>query len=89
LLEIVHATRRHSAFLLGASPRASLALFRGARTLAALRGRAFVLPDDIQEMALLVLPHRLILSSQARLRGRDSDALVQEVLDTVPVPITE
>jgi MoxR-like ATPase len=40
-------------------------------------------------MALLVLPHRLILSSQARLRGRDSDALVQEVLDTVPVPITE
>ncbi|HET9199368.1 MAG TPA: MoxR family ATPase [Dehalococcoidia bacterium] len=89
MLEIVRATRRHSAFVLGASPRASLALFRAARTLAALRGRSFVLPDDIQEMALLVLPHRLILSSQARLRGRDSDALVEEVLESVPVPITE
>jgi MoxR-like ATPase len=89
LLEIIQATRRHPAFTLGASPRASLALFRAARTLAALRGRAYVLPDDIQEMALLALPHRLILSSQARLRGRDSDALVQDVIDSVPVPILE
>jgi MoxR-like ATPase len=89
LLEIIQATRRHPAFTLGASPRASLALFRAARTLGALRGRAYVLPDDIQEMALLALPHRLILSSQARLRGRDSDALVQDVIDSVPVPILE
>ena len=89
MLEVVQATRRHSAFTLGASPRASLALFRAARTLAALRGRAFVIPDDIQEMALLVLPHRLILSSQARLRGRDADALVEEVLEGVPVPIMD
>jgi len=89
MLEIVQATRRHSAFTLGASPRGSIALFRASRALAALRGRAFVLPDDIKEMAMLVLPHRLILSSQARLRGRGSDALVEEVLEGVPVPVME
>jgi MoxR-like ATPase len=89
LLEIVRSSRRHQAFSLGASPRASLALFRAARALAAVRGREFVIPDDIKEMATLVLGHRMMLSPQARLRGRDTDALVEELLDLIPVPIVE
>ncbi|MEX2236548.1 MAG: MoxR family ATPase [Dehalococcoidia bacterium] len=89
LLEIVRGTRHHAAFTLGASPRAALALFRASRALAAIRGRHFVLPDDIKEGAMLVLPHRVMLSSQARLRGRDADALIEELLETIPVPVVE
>ncbi|MGH2632944.1 MAG: AAA family ATPase, partial [Tepidiformaceae bacterium] len=67
---IVRETRNDTAFELGASPRASLGLFRAARAHAAIEGRDFVLPDDVKTMATFVLPHRLILSTQARLRGR-------------------
>jgi MoxR-like ATPase len=89
IVRVVQATRAHSGLELGGSPRASLALFRTARALAAIRGRDFVLPDDVKQMAPAVLPHRLILSSSARLRGRDTAAIVAEVLDTVPVPVLE
>jgi len=85
----VQATRRNAGLELGASPRASLALFRGARALAAIRGRAFVLPDDVKALAPVVLPHRLILSSSARLRGRDAAAIVAEVLEATPAPVVE
>jgi MoxR-like ATPase len=87
LIDIVRATRRHPALDLGASPRASLALFRAARALAAVRGRDYVLPDDIKSLAPAMLPHRLILSSQARLRGRDVADIVTEVLAEVAVPV--
>ena len=87
LIAIVHATRRHPALELGASPRASLALHRGARALAAVRGRDYVLPDDIKFLAPVMLPHRLILSSQTRLRGRDSAGVLEELLAEVPVPV--
>ncbi len=86
-VRIVQATREDPAFELGASPRGSLALFRTARALAALSGRDYVLPDDVKTMAPYVLPHRLILSTQARLRGRNADDVLAEVLDRVPVPI--
>lgn len=86
-VQIVQATRQDPAFELGASPRGSLALFRTARALAALSGRDYVLPDDVKTMAPYVLPHRLILSTQARLRGRNADDLLGEVLKRVPVPI--
>ncbi len=86
-VQIVQATREDSAFELGASPRGSLALFRTARALAAINGRDYVLPDDVKSMAPYVLPHRLILSTQARLRGRGTDELLAEVLQRVPVPI--
>ena len=89
IVRLVAATRTHPGIELGASPRASLALFRAARSLAAVRGRPFVLPDDAKELAPVVLPHRLILSSQTRLRGRDPSAIVQEVLDSVPAPVLE
>ncbi len=86
-VQIVQATRQDTAFELGASPRGSLALFRTARALAAISGRDYVLPDDVKTMAPFVLPHRLILSTQARLRGRNADDLLGEVLKRVPVPI--
>jgi len=86
-VRIVQATREDPAFELGASPRGSLALFRSARAFAALAGRDYVLPDDVKTMAPYVLPHRLILSTQARLRGRNADEVLNDVLQRVPVPI--
>jgi MoxR-like ATPase len=87
VLELVHATRSHAAYELGSSPRGSLNLFRGSRALAAIRGRDYVLPDDVKTLAPFVLAHRVILNSQSRLRGRDAEAVLQEILDSVPVPV--
>jgi len=87
LTALVRATRDHDAVALGASPRASLALFHAAQALAALRGRDTVLPDDIKTLALPVLSHRLLLDPDARLRGRDAAGIVTELLATVPVPV--
>lgn len=89
IVRLVTATREHPGLDLGASPRATLALFRAARALALIRGRAFVLPDDAKTLAPVVLPHRLILSSQTRLRGKDAAAIVDEVLASVPAPVVE
>jgi MoxR-like ATPase len=87
MIALVAATRKHPGLDLGASPRASLALFRTSRALAAIRMRAYVLPDDVKAVAPAVLSHRLVLGSQVRLRGRDAAGIVQEILDTVPVPV--
>jgi MoxR-like ATPase len=89
IVKLVQATRANPGLELGASPRASLALFRGARALAGIRGRGYVLPDDVKTLAPFVLPHRLILSSNARLRGRDTTAIVAELLESVPAPVLE
>lgn len=89
LVQVVRATRSDSAFELGASPRASLALFRTARALAAIRGRDYIIPDDIKYLAPFVLPHRLILGTQARLRGRNAEGVIHEILETLPVPVEE
>jgi MoxR-like ATPase len=86
---ITRATREHAAVELGASPRASLALFNASRAHAAMRGRDYVLPDDVQRMAAPVLAHRIILSSQSRLRGRDAESLVRDVVEAVPVPVAD
>jgi MoxR-like ATPase len=86
-VQLVRATREHTGLELGASPRASLALFRASRALAAIRDRAYVEPDDVKAIAPHVLPHRLILSSQARLRGRDSEDIVAEIIEQTAVPI--
>jgi MoxR-like ATPase len=87
IVQMVQATRKHHAFELGASPRGSLGLYRGSRALAALRGRDYVLPDDVKFLAPYVLTHRAILSSQSRLRGGDAAAVMREVIDSVPVPV--
>ncbi len=89
IVELVRATREHPGLELGASPRATLALFRAARALATVRGRHFVLPDDVKRVTPYVLPHRLILSSQTRLRGRTAGSIIEELLDSVPVPVLE
>jgi len=87
IVRVTQATRAHSAVELGASPRASLALFRAARAHAAVRGRDYVMPDDVKALAVPVLAHRITLNSQSRLRGRDAESLVRELIDELPVPV--
>ena len=84
---LVRATREHADVRLGASPRASVALYRAAQSWALLGGRGFVLPDDMREIAHAVLDHRLLLEVDRELRGATVTGVVQEVLDTVPVPM--
>lgn len=83
---VVRATREHDAVRLGGSPRASLALFRAAQALAAIQGFDFVLPDDVKEIAPVVLAHRLVLRPESRLRKATAAGVVSQVLDQVPVP---
>lgn len=87
LLQIIRSTREHETIELGASPRATLALYRSSQALAALSGRGYVLPDDVKRMSGPVISHRLMLSTRTRLRGRNSNAILQEVVDAVPVPV--
>jgi MoxR-like ATPase len=87
VVAIVRATRTSDAVELGASPRGSLALYRGAQALAALRDRRFVLPDDVKELAADVLGHRLMLQPEARLRGRSAGAVIRQIVETVPAPV--
>ncbi len=87
IVDVVQATRKHAAYELGASPRGSLNLYRGSRALAAIRGRDYVLPDDVKRLAPFVLAHRAVLSSQSRLRGREVDEVLQEGVQSVPVPV--
>ncbi|MDZ7734032.1 MAG: MoxR family ATPase [Acidimicrobiia bacterium] len=86
LVDLADATRRHRHLLLGMSPRATLSLQRVARALAASRGRAYVTPDDLKELAEPVLAHRLIVTPEAQLQGiRAADAL-HECVASIPVP---
>ena len=85
-VEIVRGTRRIDGVDLGASPRAALALYRAAQAHAAIRGRAYVLPDDVKAQAVAVLRHRLFLGADAQMRGRTTTAIVAEVLARTPVP---
>lgn len=85
VVALVTATRAHPHITLGASPRASLALGMAGRALAALKGRDYVVPDDIKELAPLVLSHRLVLAADARLRGVGAAEVVSEVLGQVPL----
>lgn len=86
LMQLVHETREHDDLSLGASPRASLALFRTGQAMAAILGRNFVLPDDVKRVAPAVLTHRLIVRPESRLRKVTSAAIVDEILSEVPVP---
>ncbi len=86
VVDLVGATRRSPALRLGASPRASLQLLRAARANAALHGRDHVLPDDVQEMLVPVLAHRLILSGEAQMARQTSQQVLEELRTLVPVP---
>ena len=84
-VDIAQATRQHRDIRLGASPRATLHIIRAAKATAALAARDYVLPDDIQQLAVPVLAHRLILTADAHIAGRTSEALVSEILARTPV----
>ena len=86
-VRIAQATRHHPEVELGASPRATLGLYRCSQALAVIRGREYVTPDEIKELAPYTLGHRIILKSQARLRERTPDGIIHEVLDQVTVPV--
>jgi MoxR-like ATPase len=85
-VEIVRASREAAACVMGASPRASVALLTAAKALAAIRGTAYVTPDDIKGIARPVLRHRLILKPEAEIEGLTADRVVEDLLAQVPVP---
>lgn len=86
IVEIVHKTRNHPSILYGASPRASVALLLCSKALAAIRGRDFSTPDDVRDVALPVLRHRLALRAEAELDGATTDAVISDIIKTVEVP---
>jgi len=87
IVRIARTAREHNEIQLGASPRATMALYHSAQAWAAIQGRDFVLPDDIKYMAPHVLTHRLIVSPQAQLRGRQPNQLVSDIVDSISVPV--
>jgi len=84
---LVRSTREHDQVELGVSPRGSLALHRGAQAYAMVQSRQFVTPDDVKYLAPAVLAHRLIVSGDARLRGRTGEDVVEQITSSVPVPV--
>ncbi len=89
IVDLVHATRAHPQVELGGSPRAMLALYRTSQALAALRGRSYVIPDDVKYLAPLVLEHRLIAKTQSHLKGRTPAEIMKDVTQSVTVPVED
>ena len=89
LMQIIHDTREHDDLALGASPRASIALFRTCQAMAAIRGRKFVQPDDVKRVAAPVLTHRLILRPESRLRKVTAEHILSELIGEIAVPTLE
>jgi MoxR-like ATPase len=88
IVDIIEATRRHPDVYLGASPRASIMLLRAARAIAAAGERDYVVPDDVKALALPVLGHRVIVTADAVMGGRSPQAVLQELITEVPVPVS-
>ena len=86
IINLITASRRHGDVYLGSSPRGSLALFRTAQARAAMSGRDFVIPDDVKALAEVTLAHRIIVGPAARLKNITSRAIVQDILQSTPVP---
>lgn len=89
IVRLARATREHDAVQLGSSPRGSLALYHAAQARAAILGRSFMLPDDVKALIQPVLGHRIITTSQARVRGRIASDILREIATQVPVPVEE
>lgn len=87
LIDLVHATRAHRDVTTGISPRGSLALYKASQALAAVRGRSYVVPEDVKELAHPVFEKRIILSSDARVRGRTVAEVIEQTLDEVDPPV--
>ena len=86
IVQLITATREHYDIILGGSPRASMALLRCAQSFAAIQGFDFIVPDDVKHIATYVLGHRLILRPESRLRKKTVRGVLDEILNTVPVP---
>ena len=86
IVKLVNATRKHPDVYLGASPRGSIALYKTGQARAAILGRDYVIPDDVKALAMVTLAHRLIISPSARIKNVDPRAVIQEILDSTPVP---
>jgi MoxR-like ATPase len=89
VVRIVRSTRKHSDLKLGASPRAALGLHQAAQTLAAIRGRTYVIPDDVKYLAVPSLAHRIIAKTESRLRGHSTQEIISGILEKTPVPVEE
>ncbi len=89
IVGVCRATRTHDDIELGASPRATMALYHTCQAVAAINGRNFVLPDDVKKMAPHVLTHRLMVNPQTRLRGRTPEEIIRDIVNTVPVPVED
>lgn len=89
IIRIVSATREHPDLLLGASPRGSLALYKTAQALAAIRKRDYVIPDDVKYLVPMTLTHRLIVRPEAELRGRTDQVILEDILEKVPLELGE
>jgi len=87
VVNICQITREHEDIELGASPRATMALYQTSKARAAIQGRDYVIPDDVKIMAPSVLTHRLLVNPQTRLRGREPEDIIREVVETVTVPV--
>lgn len=87
ILQIVHDSRSHEELALGGSPRASIALFRAAQAMAAIRGRNFVQPDDVKKVVGPIMNHRVILKPESRLRKVTAESVVSEIVSEIAVPI--
>jgi MoxR-like ATPase len=89
IVQIVNATRAHKDLVLGASPRASLALYKASQALAAISGRDHVIPDDIQRLVTPILSHRLIASPEAELRGKNAASVMRDIIQNTPLELAE
>jgi MoxR-like ATPase len=87
ILDIIQRTRNNASISLGASPRASLFLYKGAQALAMVKGRDYVIPDDVKRLAAPVLSHRIILSNEAYLHKRSKESILGDILNAAPVPV--
>jgi MoxR-like ATPase len=87
IIRLIHATREHPSVELGASPRAMLALYHVSQVMAALRGRAFVIPDDVKYLTTVTLTHRIIPKAESSLRGSSAEQALREIVDSVSVPV--
>jgi MoxR-like ATPase len=86
IVKLVNATRKHPDVYLGSSPRGSIALYKTSQARAAMLSRDYVIPDDLKALAMVTLAHRLIISPSARIKNVDPRAVIQEILDSTPVP---
>ncbi len=86
IASIVHETRQNKSLFLGASPRASLGILNASKAMAALRGKDFVTPDEIKEVAYPVLNHRIILTPEKEMEGQSTEQVIEQIIDKIEVP---